>query len=221
MRGLHRAKCPVEIIRNALFFYWYDISRIRSGDCSMGKLVYVTPMSLNGCISDGTGDFEWAAPDEQVHALINEILRPIGTYLYGRKMYQTMAVWETPDVIPGLTPAMLDFATIWQAADKIVYSKSLETVSTRKTRIEREFDLQAIRGLKSQRPHDISVGGPTLAAPAIRAGLVDEYHLLVAPVLLGGGKPVLPGNVRFTLELQEERGFDQGMVYLRYRAKST
>jgi dihydrofolate reductase len=116
---------------------------------------------------------------------------------------------------------MLDFATIWQAADKIVYSKSLETVSTRKTRIEREFDLQAIRGLKSQRPHDISVGGPTLAAPAISAGLVDEYHLLVAPVLLGGGKPVLPDNVRFTLELQEERGFDQGMVYLRYRAKST
>jgi dihydrofolate reductase len=184
----------------------------------MAKLIYVTPTSLNGYIADETGDFDWAAPDEEVHAFINDIVRPIGTYLYGRKMYQTMAVWETPDVIPGRTPAILDFATIWQAADKIVYSKSLETVSTRKTRLEREFDPQVVRHLKAQLPHDVAVGGPTLAAHAIRAGIVDEYHLFVAPIIMGGDKPVLPGNVRVTLELLDERGFDNGMVYLRYRA---
>jgi dihydrofolate reductase len=187
----------------------------------MAKLIYITPASLNGCIADETGDFEWAAPDEEVHAFINDVLRPVGTYLYGRKMYQTMAVWETPDVIPGPTPAILEFAKIWQAADKIVYSKSLETVSTRKTRLEREFDLPVVRGLKSQLPHDVAVGGPTLAAYAIRAGLVDEYHLFVAPIILGGGKRVLPGKVRVKLELLEERGFDNGMVYLRYRAVRT
>ena len=120
----------------------------------MAKLIYVTPTSLNGCIADETGDFEWAAPDEEVHAFINDIVRPIGTYLYGRKMYQTMAVWETPDVIPGRTPAILDFARIWQAADKIVYSKSLETVSTPKTRLKREFEPQLVRHLKVQLPHD-------------------------------------------------------------------
>ena len=136
-------------------------------------------------------------------------------------MYQTMAVWETPDVIPGRTPAMLDFASIWQAADKIVYSKSLETVSTPKTRLEREFDPQVVRGLKAQLPHDISVGGPTLAAHAIRAGLVDEYHLFVVPIIIGGGKTVLPGNVRVELELLDERRFANGMVYLRYRAIRT
>ncbi len=184
----------------------------------MAKLIYFTPTSLDGYIADETGDLDWAAPDEEVHAFINDIVRPIGTYLYGRKMYQTMAVWETPDVIPGRTPAMLDFARIWQAADKIVYSKSLETVSTRKTRLEREFDPQVVRDLKAQLPHDVAVGGPTLAAHAIRAGIVDEYHLFVVPIILGGGKPVLPGNVRVTLELLAERGFDNGMVYLRYHA---
>ena len=184
----------------------------------MAKLIYVTPTSLNGYIADETGDFDWAAPDEEVHAFINDIVRPIGTYLYGRKMYQTMAVWETPDVISGRTPAILDFARIWQAADKIVYSKSLETVSTRKTRLEREFDPQVVRDLKAQLPHDVAVGGPTLAAHAIRAGIVDEYHLFVVPIVIGGGKPVLPGNVRVTLELLAERGFDNGKVYLRYHA---
>jgi dihydrofolate reductase len=184
----------------------------------MAKLIYVTPMSLNGCISDKTGDFDWAAPDEEVHAFINDVLRPIGTYLYGRKMYQTMAIWETPDVIPGLTPVMLDFAGIWQAADKIVYSRSLQTVDTRRTRLEREFDLQLVRSMKARSPHDVSVGGPTLAAGAIRSGIVDEYHLFLAPVILGGGKPVLPVDVRLTLELEEERSFHSGMVYLRYRA---
>ena len=186
----------------------------------MAKLIYVTPASLNGCIADETGDFDWAAPDEQVHAFINDIVRPIGTYLYGRKMYQTMAVWETPDVIPGRTPAILDFASIWQAADKIVYSKSLETVSTPKTRLEREFEPQAVRDLKAQLPHDISVAGPNLAAQAIRAGLVDEVHLLVVPVMLGGGKRVLPSNVGVKLDLLDERRVGNGWVYLRYRTRA-
>jgi dihydrofolate reductase len=187
----------------------------------MAKLIYFTPTSLDGYIADEAGDYDWAAPDEEAFAFINDVMRPIGTYLYGRKMYQTMAVWETPDVIPGRTPAILDFAKIWQAADKIVYSESLETVSTRKTRLEREFDPQVVRGLKSELHHDVAVGGPTLAAHAIRAGLVDEYHLFVAPVIRGGGKPVLPANVRLTLELLDERGFDKGMVYLRYRPVRT
>jgi riboflavin biosynthesis pyrimidine reductase len=133
-------------------------------------------------------------------------------------MYETMAGWETPGVIPDRTPAMLDFARIWQAADKIVYSKSLETVSTRKTRLEREFDPQVVRDLKAQLPHDVTVGGPTLAAHAIRAGLIDEYHLFVAPIIIGSGKPFLPVNVRVKLGLLDERSFDNGMIHLRYRA---
>jgi dihydrofolate reductase len=148
---------------------------------------------------------------------INELHRPIGTYLYGRKEYETMAVWQAPEVIPGFTPAMLDFALIWQAADKIVYSRSRETVSTPKTRLEREFHPQAVRELKAQSPLDISVAGPTLAAHAIRAGLVDEHHLLVVPMMLGGGIRVLPGNVRVKLDLLDERRFADGWLYLRYR----
>jgi riboflavin biosynthesis pyrimidine reductase len=134
-------------------------------------------------------------------------------------MYETMAIWETPDVIPGLTSAMLNFARIWQAADKIVYSKSLEIVSTPKTRLDREFDPQVVRDLKAQLPHDISVGGPTLAAHAIRTGLVDEYHLFVVPMMIGGGKRVLPSDVCVKLELLDERRFANGMVYLRYRTQ--
>ena len=135
-------------------------------------------------------------------------------------MYETMAVWETPEVIPGLTPGMQEFARLWQAADKIVYSKSLETVSTPKTRLEREFEPQAVRDLKAQLPHDISVAGPNLAAQAIRAGLVDEYQLLVVPVLLGGGKRVLPSNVGVKLDLLDERRFGNGWVYLHYRTRT-
>jgi len=186
----------------------------------MAKLIYATPTSLDGYIADETGNFDWAAPDEEVHAFINDLERPIGMYLYGRKMYETMAIWETPDVIPGRTPAMLDFARIWQAADKIVYSKSLETVSTPKTRLEREFDPQAVRHLKAQLPHDVSVGGPTLAAHAIRTGLVDEYHLFVVPIMIAGGKRVLPSNVCVKLDLLDERRFANGMVYLRYHRRA-
>lgn len=183
----------------------------------MPKLIYFMPMSLDGFIA---GDYDpykdWSLPDEEVSAFINDLHRPIGTYLYGRRNYETMTVWETPEVIPGLTSAMMDFAPIWQAANKVVYSKSLETVSTPKTRLEREFDPQAVRELKDQLPHDISVAGPNLAAQAIRAGLVDEYHLLVIPVMLGGGTRVLPLNTGAKLELMEERRVGNGWVYLRY-----
>jgi dihydrofolate reductase len=161
----------------------------------MAKLIYFMPTSLDGYIADETGDPNWAAPDEEVFAFINDLVRPIGMLLYGRKMYETMAIWETPDVIPNRTPAILDFAQIWQAADKIVYSKSLETAPTPKTRLEREFDPQAVCDLKAQLPHDVSVAGPTLAAHAIRTGLINQYHLLVVPITLGGGKRVPPSKV--------------------------
>jgi dihydrofolate reductase len=185
----------------------------------MAKLIYFMPTSLDGYIADETGNPDWAAPDVEVFAFINDLVRPIGMYLYGRKIYQTMAIWETPDVIPNRTPAMLDFARIWQAAEKIVYSQSLETVSTPKTRLEREFDPQRVRDLKTQSPHDVSVGGPALAAQGIRTGLVDEVHLLIVPVMLGGGKRVLPSNVCVKLDLLDERRFVNGIVYLRYHTR--
>lgn len=184
----------------------------------MAKLIYFIPTSLDGCISDE--NYDWSAPDEEVFAFINDLMRPIGMYLYGRKNYQTMAVWETPEVIPGPRPAMLDFARIWQTADKIVYSKSRETVSTPKTSLEREFHPRAVRGLKAQSRLDVSVAGPTLAAHAIRTGLVDEYHLLVVPTMLGGGTRVLPSNVCLRLDLLDERRFGNGTVYLRYHAQA-
>ena len=187
----------------------------------MARLIYFMPTSLDGYIEDETGNFEWAAPDEEVHAFINDLERPIGTYLYGRKLYETMATWQTPDAIPGATAAMLDFARIWHAADKIVYSTSLESVSTPKTRLERVFDPRVVRELKTQLPHDVSVGGPTLAAHAIRSRLVDEIQLLLVPIVLGGGKRVLPNDVYLTLDLLDERRFANGMVYLRYRTPAS
>jgi dihydrofolate reductase len=186
----------------------------------MAKLIYFTPTSLDGFLAGETDSMDWSIPDEEVSAFINDRSRPIGTYLYGRKIYETMKVWETPDVIPDLTPDMMDFARIWQAADKIVYSRSLQTVSTPNTRLEREFEPQAVRDLKAQLPHDITVDGANLAAQAIRAGLVDEYELLVVPAILGGGKRVLPGNVSEKLDLLDERRFGNGWVYLRYRTRA-
>jgi dihydrofolate reductase len=185
----------------------------------MAKLIYVTPTSLDGYIADDTGSPDWAAPDDEGFAFINDLVRPIGAYLYGRKMYETMAIWATPDVIPGRTRAMLDFARTWQASDKIVYSKSLDTVSTPNTRLEREFDPQSVDELKAQLSRDASIGGPTLAAHAIRAGLVDEFHLFVVPMMIGGGKRVLPGDVRGKLDLLDQRRFANGMVYLRYHTR--
>ncbi|MDP9223463.1 MAG: dihydrofolate reductase family protein [Actinomycetota bacterium] len=185
----------------------------------MAKLIYSAIASLDGYVADREGNFDWAAPDEEVHSFVNELERPIGTYLYGRRMYEVMAYWETADSVADLPPFIQDFAEIWQAADKIVYSKTLETVSTARTRIERDFDTEAVRQLKAAAGRDISVGGPELAAQAIEAGLVDEFQLFVTPVVVGGGKRSLPKGLRVTLELLDERRFGNGVVYLHYRTR--
>jgi dihydrofolate reductase len=180
----------------------------------LSRLIYSALASFDGYVEDERGKFDWAAPDEEVHAFVNELERPIGTHLYGRRMYETMVVWETMD---DEHPVMRDYAQIWRAAEKVVYSRSLEAVSSARTRIEREFDPEAVQELKESAASDLSIGGPELAAEAIRAGLVDEYHLFLAPVLAGGGKRALPEGVRLDLELIEERRFSGGFVYLRYR----
>ncbi len=186
----------------------------------MAKLIYSAIASLDGYVADEDGNFKWAVPDEEVHTFINDLERPVGTYLYGRRMYETMVGWETDPTLADQSPLMQDFSQIWQAADKIVYSKTLETVSTTRTRIERDFDPEAVRQMKARAGRDISVGGPDLAAQAIKAGLVDEYHLFVAPIVVGGGKRALPEGVRVVLELLDERRFGNGMVYLHYRTKA-
>jgi dihydrofolate reductase len=187
----------------------------------MAKLVYSAIASLDGYVADEDGNFDWAAPDEEVHAFINDLARPLGTYLYGRRMYETMVVWEIDPTLADRSPVMRDFAGIWQAADKIVYSKTLEAASTARTRIEREFDPEAVRQMKALAGRDMIVGGPDLAAQAFEAGLVDECHLFVAPVVVGGGKRSLPDDVRLKLELLDERRFSSGMVYLYYRTSRT
>jgi dihydrofolate reductase len=181
----------------------------------MAKLIYSAITSLDGYIADENGNFDWAAPDEEVHAFVNDLERPVGTYLYGRRMYETMLYWETAHTVAD-HPVEQDFADIWRAAEKVVYSKTLQTVSSTRTRIERAFDPDAIRQMKASAERDISVGGPDLAAQAFEAGLVDECHLFVAPIVVGGGKPALPKGVRVKLELLDERSFGNGMVYLRY-----
>ncbi|HYU38936.1 MAG TPA: dihydrofolate reductase family protein [Acidimicrobiia bacterium] len=186
----------------------------------MAKLIYSAITSLDGYIADQDGNFDWAVPDEEVHTFINELERPIGTYLYGRRMYETMAGWETDPSLADQSPVMHDFAGTWQAADKIVYSKTLETVSTAKTRIERDFDPDAVRQIKASAGRDITVGGPELAAHAFKAGLVDECHLFITPIVVGGGKRCLPDNVRLELELLDERRFGNGMVFLHYRTRT-
>jgi dihydrofolate reductase len=186
----------------------------------MAKLVYSAIASLDGYVEDESGDFGWAMPDEEVHAFINDLERPLGTYLYGRRMYEMMVGWETDPSIAERSPLMRDFAEIWQAADKVVYSRTLEAVSTVRTRIDREFDPEAVRRMKGSVGRDLAVGGADLAAQAFRAGLVDECHLFVAPVLVGGGKRSLPSDVRLDLELLDERRFGGGMVYLRYRTRT-
>jgi dihydrofolate reductase len=184
----------------------------------VGELVYLTIQSLDGYIADEHGDFSWGAPDEEVHAFVNDLARPIGTHLYGRRMYEVMQAWERPDDLPGVTGAMRDFAEVWRAADKVVYSRTLEAVPTARTRLERQFDAEAVRALKERSDSPLSVSGPTLAAEAFRAGLVDDLQLFIAPVIVGGGTRSLPDDVRLDLELVEERRFDGGMAYLRYRA---
>lgn len=187
----------------------------------MAKLIYTAIMSLDGYIADENGDFGWAAPNEEVHTFVNDLMRPVGAYLYGRRMYDVMVVWETPEAFADESPITQDFARIWQAADKIVYSKTLEKASSARTRIERDFDIEAIRRMKATAGSDLAVGGADLAAQAIRAGLVDEYHLFLAPVLVGGGAQALPDAVHLTpLELLDERRFSDGMVYLHYRVRA-
>jgi dihydrofolate reductase len=180
----------------------------------MARLIYSSVMSLDGYIADERGNFDWAAPDEEVHAFVNELERPVGTYLYGRRMYQVMAVWET---LSGDEAVVRDFARIWREADKVVYSRTLEKASTARTRIERDFDPDAVRQMKVEAGRDITVGGPELAAQAIKAGLVDEYQLFIVPYVVGGGKRALPDNVRVNLELLDEHRFGSGVVHLRYR----
>ena len=184
----------------------------------MASLIYSAITSLDGYVADENGNFDWAAPDEDVHRFVNDLERPVGTYLYGRRMYDVMVYWETADTGPDQPPLIQDYAEIWQQADKIVYSKTLETVSSARTTLERDFDPGAVRQLKAEAARDISVGGPELAGEAIKAGLVDEYQLFVSPVLVGGGTPALPQGVRLDLELLDERRFGNGTVYLRYRA---
>lgn len=184
----------------------------------MARLIYSAIASLDGYVADADGKFDWAAPGAEVHAFINDLERPVGTHLYGRRMYETMAFWETADTGAGQPPPMRDFAEIWQAADKVVFSRTLEAVSTARTRIERSFKPAAIRQLKARAQRDITVGGSDLAAQAIGAGLVDEYHLFVTPILVGAGTQALPKNVRLRLELLAEHRFTSGVVHLHYRA---
>jgi dihydrofolate reductase len=181
----------------------------------MAKLIYSAITSLDGYIADEEGNFDWAAPDEEVHSFVNDLERPVGTYLYGRRMYEVMRAWETMD--SDQHPVARDFAEIWRAAEKIVYSRTLKTVSSARTRIERDLDPEAVRQLKASAERDLTVGGAELAARAIKAGLVDELHLFVTPIVVGAGKRALPDNVRITLELLDERRFGSGVVHLHYR----
>jgi dihydrofolate reductase len=183
----------------------------------MAKLIYTGITSLDGYTADADGEFDWSAPDAEVHAFINDLERPVGTYLYGRRMYEVMRPWETLNELPDQSPPMLDFAAIWQAADKVVYSTTLEAASTARTRVERDFDPEAVRRMKETATRDLAVGGPDLAAHAIRAGLVDEWHQFLTPVVVGGGTRFLPDGVRVNLELLDERRFGNGVVFLRYR----
>ena len=180
-------------------------------------LVYSVIASLDGYTADTEGKFDWAEPDEEVFAFVNELERGTGTYLYGRRMYETMLFWETVP-LEGQNPVIRDYTGIWRAADKIVYSTTLHVPSTTRTRVESRFDPEAVRALKQH--GDISIGGPGLAASAIRAGLVDEYQVFVTPVLVGGGTSVFPHGVRAGLELADQRRFASGVVYLRYRTRA-
>jgi dihydrofolate reductase len=185
----------------------------------MARLIYAAIASADGYVEDADGRFDWAEPDEELLRFINSLERPTGTYLYGRRMYQTMLYWETAHTLPGLPASIQEFTGIWQAAEKIVFSRTLASVSSARTRIERTFDPGVIRQLKSAAEQDITVGGADLAGQAIKAGLVDELRLLLVPVLVGGGKRALPHGIRSELELEDTQRFASGVVYLRYRPK--
>ena len=186
----------------------------------MARLIYSAITSLDGYVADQDGNFDWAAPDEEVHSFVNDLERAVGTYLYGRRMYEVMVYWETAHTVADKPSVVQDFAEIWQAADKIVYSKTLETATSARTRIERDFEPESVRQLKARAERDITVGGPELAAEAIRAGLVDECHLFVTPIVVGGGKQSLPDGLHWELELLGERRFANGVVHLRYGGRT-
>ena len=183
----------------------------------MAKLIYGAMTSLDGFVADADGNFDWAAPDHEVHAFVNDLERPIGTYLYGRRMYEVMTYWDTAPTDADEPEVFSDYARIWNGADKIVYSTTIETASTPRTRIERAFDTGAVLDLKARANADLSIGGATLAADALRADLVDEVHLFLNPVVIGRGTPALPDDVRIELELLDEHRFGNGVVQLRYR----
>jgi dihydrofolate reductase len=185
----------------------------------MAKLIYASNASLDGCTEDAGGGFDWAPPDDDVFVAITELMRNAGTYLYGRRMYETMAVWETDAALAAQSDLMSDYASAWQAADKVVYSTTLAAVPTAKSRLERRFDPGAVRDLKAAAGSDLLVGGPTLAAHAFEAGLVDECQLFIWPVVLGGGKPALMTDTRIELVLLDEHRFRSGVVHLRYRVR--
>ena len=183
----------------------------------MARLIYASNMSLDGCTEDERGAFDWAPPDDEVFAFITELMRSAGTYLYGRRMYDTMAVWETDSTLAAQSELTADYASAWQAADKVVYSSTLAATSTTNTRLERDFDPNAVRDLKATASRDLIVGGPNLAAQALGAGLVDELQLFVWPVVLGGRNPALPTDTRVDLELLDEHRFTNGVLQLQYR----
>ena len=186
----------------------------------MAKLVYSAILSLDGYTADDNGNFDWAAPDPEVHTFVNDLERGFGTYLYGRRMYETMVYWETLDAAADQPPSVRDFAGIWQAAAKVVYSRTLPSVSSARTRIERAFDPGAVLRMKETAGHDISVGGADLAGQAMAAGLVDEMHLFLMPVMVGGGTSALPDHFRSNLELVSVYRFAGGVVHLQYRTNS-
>ena len=183
----------------------------------MAQLIYSAIASVDGYIEDDDGKFDWARPSDEVHAFVNDLMRPLGTHLYGRRLYETMQVWETDPSFAAGPPVEADFARVWQAADKVVYSRTLERPSTERTRIERTFDPDAVRSLKATAETDLLIGGAELAAEAFRCGLVDECELMLIPIAVGGGKPALPRGLRVHLELLDERRFEDGTVYVRYR----
>jgi dihydrofolate reductase len=191
----------------------------------MAKLIYTAIASLDGYTEDANGDFDWSAPDAEVHAFVNDVERPIGTYLLGRRMYEVMTFWETVDTQPAslstadLPPVEVDFASIWQAADKIVYSSSLDEPTTTRTTLERSFEPDAVRRLKENAAADLSIGGAELAGLALRAGLVDELHLYLNPIVVGGGKAALPAGLHLDLELLDEHRFTNGVVHLHYAVR--
>jgi dihydrofolate reductase len=185
----------------------------------MARLIYSAITSLDGYVADEQGIFDWAEPDEEVHRLVNDVEREVGTYLYGRRMYEVLSAWDRPELAEGQPEVIQDYSRLWRAADKVVYSTTLDEVWTPRTRLERRFDPDAVRQLTQQADRDLSVGGPELAAHAIRAGLVDDYHVFLNPVVVGGGQPWLPHGVRVDLELLDQRRFRSGVTHLHYRTR--